>query len=302
MAKQHGLVTLAQAQAAGITQRQVERRLARGAWERVHRGVFRHVAHPDTWESRLLAAVLAVGTGAVVSHRAAVGLLGLRGFRALVIEVSRPTVTRAARPGVVIHRSPDLQPHHVCTRQGVPVTRPARTLVDLGAVARPHFVARCMEEWLADGLVSIEDVHGTVAEHAGRGRRGVGVLRAVLGDRVLVDAADSRVEERLARVLADHGVSLPEHHHVVRLDRGIVAELDYAYPDKRVALEVDGYGVHLRSRETFEYDRDRQNELEIAGWRVLRFTSRALAGEPERVASQVARMLTLRARSDTAPT
>jgi len=64
-----------------------------------------------------------------------------------------------------------------------------------------------------------------------------------------------------------------------------------AYPHVRVALEVDGYGVHLRSRETFEHDRDRQNELEIAGWRVLRFTSRALKHEPARVAGQVARML-----------
>ena len=64
-----------------------------------------------------------------------------------------------------------------------------------------------------------------------------------------------------------------------------------AYPHVRVALEVDGYGVHLRSRETFAHDRDRQNELEIAGWRVLRFTSRALKHEPARVSGQVARML-----------
>ena len=72
---------------------------------------------------------------------------------------------------------------------------------------------------------------------------------------------------------------------------GLVAELDYAYPAPRIALEVDGYGVHLRSRETFEHDRVRQNELEIAGWRVLRFTSHALRHEPERVAGQVRRTL-----------
>ena len=77
-----------------------------------------------------------------------------------------------------------------------------------------------------------------------------------------------------------------------------MAELDYAYPAALVALEVDGYGVHLRSRETFENDRDRPNEVEIAGWRMLRFTSRALKDEPAHVAGQVARMLDTLASPD----
>ncbi len=292
MASQHGVVTSAQARAAGLTTRQVRHSVDTGAWQRVHVGVYRSAAHPPTWESRLLAATLAFGPGAAASHRSAVGLWGLHGFRALTVEVSRPSSGDVNCPGVVAHRAPDLRPAHVRVKRGVPVTGPARTLVDLGAVASPSFVARCVEEWLADRVVTIGALQAAVAEHAGKGRRGVGVLRRLLETRVLGDLrADSGVEALLAQVLARHGVPVPELHHEVRVGRGTVAELDYAYPAARVALEVDGYGVHLRSRETFEYDRDRQNELEIAGWRVLRFTSRALKHEPARVAGQVARML-----------
>jgi len=292
MASQHGLVTFAQARAAGMSADQMQRRVATGAWERVHVGVYRSAEHPPTWESRLLAATLALGPGAAASHRAAVGVWGLHGFRALTVEVSRPASGEVAYPSVVVHRAPDLRPAHVCLKRGVPVTRPARTLVDLGAVASSSFVAGCMEEWLADRVVTIDALQAALAEHTGKGRRGVGVLRRLLETRVLGDLrADSGVEALLAQVLARHGVPVPELHHEVRVGRAVVAELDYAYPNARVALEVDGYGVHLRSRETFENDRDRQNELEIAGWRVLRFTSPALKHEPARVAGQVARML-----------
>ncbi len=297
MTRQHGLVTVAQARRLGLSRDQVRTCVTTGAWVRVHRGVFRSSSHPPTWESRLLAATLALGPGAAASHRSAVGLWGLHGFRALVVEVSRPLPNGIASHDVVVHRTPDLRREHVRARDGVPVTSPARTLVDLGAVA-PPLVTRCMEEWLADRLVTIDELRAAVDHHEGRGRRGVGVLRSLLDTRVLVDLrADSGVEAFLAQVLKRHRVPVPDLHHVVHLDRGVVAELDYAYPDRRIALEVDGYGVHLRSRETFEHDRDRQNELEIAGWRVLRFTSHALKGEPARVAGQVKRMLAAGARS-----
>jgi len=146
-----------------------------------------------------------------------------------------------------------------------------------------------MEEWLADRHVTISQLRDAITHHSGRGRRGVGVLRQVLAQRVLVDAvADSGVEALLATVLVHRGVAPPTHHHLVD---GVRAELDYAYPAQRIAIEVDGYRVHLRSRETFEHDRHRHNELEIAGWRVLRFTSHALHQHPDRVADQVTRML-----------
>jgi very-short-patch-repair endonuclease len=72
---------------------------------------------------------------------------------------------------------------------------------------------------------------------------------------------------------------------------GVLAELDFAYVDEAIAIEVDGYGVHLRSQDAFEHDRYRQNELEVRGWHVLRFTHRILVRTPGIVAGTVARML-----------
>jgi len=290
--RQLGLITRAQALTAGLTRAQIAHRLRLGVWLRAYPCVFRHVAFPVTNEQRLLAAALAAGPGAAVSHRAAVAVWGLHGYRAPRIEVSRPSPVCLPRATALVHRAPDLVARHVVRRGPLPVTTRARTLVDLGAVASPRLVTRCMEEWLADRHVTIEELRTALDEHGGRGRRGVGVLRAALADRVLGDeVADSGAEALLARVLVERGLPLPEHHHTVRRDGVPFAELDYAYPADRIAIELDGYGVHLRSRTVFEHDRTRQNELEIAGWRVMRFTSRSLRREPGRVADQVRRML-----------
>jgi very-short-patch-repair endonuclease len=288
---QRGHVTAAQARAGGLTARQIRYRVAKGAWVRVHPSVFRDASHPETWEGKLVAAALALGEGAVVSHRAAVGVWGLYDYRPFLVELSVPHHNGVRLDGATVHRLSDLRPRDVARKDGIPVTKPARTLLDTAAVARRPFIERCLEEWLADRVVTIAEVRTCIDEHRGRGRRGVGVLRDVLESRVLGDAvADSATEALLAKVLRSNGVELPEHHHEVT-PAGADYELDYAYPDHRLAIEVDGYGVHMRSKEIFESDRHRQNELEIAGWRVLRFTKGALEHEPLRVASQVARML-----------
>ncbi len=96
-----------------------------------------------------------------------------------------------------------------------------------------------MEEWLADRVVTIDALQAAVAEHAGKGRRGVGVLRRLLETRVLGDLrADSGVEALLAQVLARYGVPVPELHHEVRVGRATVAELDYAYSLIRARARV----------------------------------------------------------------
>ena len=80
----------------------------------------------------------------------------------------------------------------------------------------------------------------------------------------------------------------------MRATGDVVAELDYAYPAQQIAIELDGYGPHLRSHTTFEHDRVRQNALELAGWRVLRYTAERLKRHPDRVADEVSRMLAQR--------
>jgi hypothetical protein len=179
---------------------------------------------------------------------------------------------------------------------GLPVTRPERTLIDLGGVVHPWLVQRCMEEWLSARRLTIARLEAAVAAHSRHGRSGVAAVRRLLEQRVLRDVvADSRFEALLGEVLIGAGLPRPTHHHLVR-DGRIVAELDWAYPEALVALEFDGYGVHLRSLEAFEHDRERQNELEILGWHVLRFTLRQVRDRPRHVAGQVRRMLASRIR------
>jgi very-short-patch-repair endonuclease len=295
LARQHGLVTRAQARAAGLTDRQIDRRYTSGTLVTVHRGVFRHAAFPERLSQRLLAALLALGPGAAASHRSAAGLIGLRSLDVRLVEVTWPHRSPRRLEGVIVHRVPDLDRRWVRKVDGITTTSPERTLLDLGTVVHPWLVRRCMEEWLAGRKVTIARLESVLAAHARPGRAGGPVLRELLDQRVLRNiVADSRFEARLAEVLVGHGLPLPRHHHLV-LGSRVVAELDWAYVAARVALEFDGYGVHLQSLEAFEHDRERQNELEILGWHVLRFTGRQVLNRPSQVAGQVARMLIARA-------
>jgi Protein of unknown function (DUF559) len=290
-ARQRGLVTRRQARRAGLTDRQIDGRLANGTFVAMHPGVYRHAALPEDGDMRIRAALLALGPGAAASHRTAVGLIGLGSLSTGLVEVTWPRPSPRSLEGVVVHRLPDLSRPWVRSIDGIRVTRPARTLLDLGTVVHPWLVQRCMEEWLARRTVSIDQLQAAIAAHAGHGRRGVPVVRRLLEGRVLRDiVADSRFEGRLAEVLLAGGLPRPVHHHLVHAGR-VVAELDWAYVDEQVALEFDGYGVHLRSLEAFEHDRDRQNELEILGWHVLRFSGRTVQARPRRIVDQVARML-----------
>jgi hypothetical protein len=295
LARQHGLVTRPQARVAGLTDRQIDRRCASGALIVVHRGVLRHAAFPEALHTRLLAALLALGPGAAASHRSAAGLIGLRSLDVQLVEVSWPHRSPRRLDGVIVHRAPDLDRRWVRKIDGIAATTPERTLFDLGMVAHPWLVQRCMEEWLASRKVTIERLEAVVGAHARHGRAGGPVLRRLLDQRVLRDVvADSRFEAQLAQVLIGRGLPRPVHHHLLEGPR-LVAELDWAYVSSKVALEFDGYGVHLRSLEAFERDRERQNEVEILGWHVMRFTARQVRDRPGLVADQVARMLDARA-------
>jgi very-short-patch-repair endonuclease len=291
LAAQLGLVTRQQALDGGMSRRQINRLLGT-AWAVALPAVYRHRSFPETWNQRLLAATLKAGEGSAVSHRAAVGLHGLRGFKCDMVELTRPAPEYFPIPGAVVHRYTDLRPEDVVTIGGVPVTSPARTLVDLGAVARPYLLHRCLEEWTARRSVRIPQVVDAITVYDTPGRRGVHMLQRVMDARVLRDLEPDSVDEGLlGEVLVRHGLRLPELHHVVVLESGLVYELDWSYPDLRVAFELDGYGVHLVSLEAFVNDRDRRNELLIAGWRILQFATKTVRQHPRRVVSQVQRLL-----------
>lgn len=282
---------LDQSIAGGVSARGVQRRVATGRWEAVHRGVYRIGGSPRSWHQDLLAACLAAGPGAVASHRAAAALWGLDGFRPGPIELS-VVRSRFHRLGsTVVHRSTDLDPAAATRRLGIPVTVPARTLVDLGAVVRPLMVERALDDALSRRLVSLSQLRAALDSVARRGRRGAGVLRALLDVRADADERiESVLEARMLGLCRAASLPRPTCQHAVRVGGRVVATVDFAYPDRRIVVEVDGYEHHA-SLQAFGRDRTRQNDLVEGGWTVLRFTWRDVTQRPQAVVARLARVL-----------
>jgi very-short-patch-repair endonuclease len=266
---QHGLITTAQAVTAlGLSRKNRwvrERRLIS-----VQPGVFRVAGAPETWHQGLMAVCLAVG--GVVSHRSAAELWGLvqpSGY----LEVSIPVKTeRAARPPAIVHRIPDLHPELAVPREGMRVTDPVRTIIDLGLVLPQWDVHRALARGIATKAVTLSQVRTLRDALARPGRNGTGVVRAILeGDLLFLTKEESELERRftvLARKRALPALSL--QHEVWHAGR-FVARVDAALPELKLAIEVDGF-EHHSSPTAFQYDRTRQNALVALGWTVLRFT------------------------------
>jgi very-short-patch-repair endonuclease len=281
-AAQHGLVSREQA-LTQVTDAAIRWRCASGRWRAVHPGVYLVGGAPDTWHQRMLGACMAAGGLAVASHRAAARLWGLLGEDDLVeLSVLRPKGPKPA--GALWHRSRDLIPAHTTVRGGVPVTNPLRTLVDLGAVVQWWTVEDALDRGLAQRLFSVAAVEWFRHEVARPGRRGCGVLRKVLDERALGTARpDGLLEPRMARVLKGHGLPPAAFQYVVP---GLGARVDFAYPERRIAIEVDGYEVH-GTPKAMAADFERQNRLMAAGWVVLRFTWIQVVRQPAAVAAAI---------------
>jgi hypothetical protein len=269
--RQHGLVTKAQAESGGLSPTAIKRRLGAGRWALVHENVYRVGGAAVSAPQQALAAVLAVGPVAAASHRSAAELHGLWTPLPAVVEI---TTTRACSPElgeVKVHRLADLHPRWITAVDGVPCTTATRTLVDLGAVLPEQLVADCFDRAFGRGLVSVQSVQNAVDAVARKGRRGVGVMRRVLQPHLGREPVAGVFEARMARLLArqDLPAAVPEYE--VWHDGRFLARVDFAYPQQRIAIEVDGFAAHS-SLDAFRRDRARQNALVSAGWTVLRFT------------------------------
>jgi hypothetical protein len=292
LATNHGLLARREHRDAGISARQIETMVARGDLVPVHRGVYRHVAAPITPEQAIHAGLLAVGRDAVLSHRTALDQHGVRGFRCHLVELTARSTSLPLRDGLVVHRSPGLTNADVMRRHGWWITTPERSLVDAAAVIDPSLVARYAHRWAAERVIRLDRLDETIAR-AGN-HRGATRLAHRLDSSVGL-TADSVPEGELGALLARRGVPA-EHHVLVTTARSDTFELDWSYPDARLGLELDGYGIHLRSEQAFDDDRTRRNELEIEGWQVLNVSARQLRRSPDRFVDQVVRALARRQR------
>jgi hypothetical protein len=251
----HGVVTRGQLLAAGLTLEEIRHRLQSGALLREYRGVYRVGHRAPNVEARYLAAVWACGEGAVLSGRAAGHLLGIIATPPSMPEVTAPTERRI--PGVRTHRNREPVPAIVW--RGIPVTTPARTLVDLSSVLAVADLARaCHEAGIRHGTApgEVEAILGV--------RAGAKALRRVLrGD---VHVSLSALERRFLRLLREAGLPLP----VTNRPAG-GRYVDCRWVERRLTVELDGYRYHS-SRHAWELDRRREREAYARGDDFRRYT------------------------------
>lgn len=280
---QHGVLSRAQLLAAGLSDREVEGRVARGALRIVHRGVYAVSGHPITREGRWLAAVLACREGAL-SHWDAAQLWKILPARtSSYIHVTVAPGTRGRqRPGIRVHRAPIEA--ETTRHKAIPVTTPARTLFDLAALLPPRRLERALDEAKYLHLLPPGALEDTLVRNARR--TGAPALRAVLAlHKPGTTRTRTYLEESFLLMCREHGLPQPL---VNSLQAGL--EVDFCWPEHRLAVETDGGAAHNRPTAV-ERDYEREAILRDADWRVRRFSYRQVTERPGWVAASVGREL-----------
>ena len=280
--RQHGVVAARQLAAIGLSRNAVSARAQAGRLHRVHRGVYA-VGHPVlTVNGRRMAAVLAAGPGAALSHASAAALWEIRPTSATRIDVSvRSAAGRARRPGLRIHRAARLRRDEITVQQGITVTTVARTLLDLAATSSPRALERALDEAEIQQLYDRTSLDALVRAHAGE--RGAAALAGALRHDAGTTATKSELEELLLSICDRHGIERP----AVNADVAGL-EVDFLFAKRRLVVEADSWAFH-RTRRAFERDRERDAILARAGYPTLRFSHRQLTREPAMVADTIIR-------------
>jgi hypothetical protein len=271
-ARQHGVVSRTQARTCGLTDRMIEQRLAGKRLVLVARGVLRVGGARSTWRQQLMAACLAAGPGSVVSHRSAAALFGLDRFAPGPVEITLVRPRRYRAPRVTVHTTAELADGDVTTLDGIPVTRPVRTLIDLAAAIDRDRLEEALDAALRDNLLTLPRLERRIAGLQRRGRSGIRVLAALISERAEGEVPQSVLERRFLRLVKQLGLPKPVCQLPVRRPDGSRAYLDFAWVAEGVAVEVDGHRSHSTRRQR-QHDNERSNDLAQTDFRkLLRFT------------------------------
>ena len=288
-ARNHGLIRRDELILAGMSRNQIEWMIKTQRLVRVARSVYRFAGVPTTPDQQL--AMLAMTTVGAASHRSAANLLAIIGWCPRQPEVTVHPTANYRGPGRV-HRHADLVPRDLTVVRNIPCTNAVRTVIDIGAV-RPDLVEEVFHSALRLQLCTYDEIVSRFIQIARRGRDGVGRLRPILeAHDPAMPPVESKLELVLLRSIREVGLKEPVRQHEVAI-RGRRYRIDLAYPEEKVAIEGDGFGVHSE-RQTFESDRLRQNDLQLDGWLVLRFTWRQITADPGHVLRTIADALSSR--------
>ncbi len=265
----------------------VKSRVANGQLIRLHRGVYavghRQLRREGWW----LAAVLAAGPGALLSHRDAAALHGLLPpgdhRRVEVTTTRRPRSTDEVR----IHRTSTLDAEDIATRHGIPTTSVARTIVDLAGTTTRERLRKALNEAERLNTLDLPALERALARTAGRHGQGHKTTREALAEIQThgIHVTRSELEDGFLSLVVTHGLPRPQMNATIEH-----MEVDAVWHDHRLAVELDGWAYHS-TKHAFQRDRDRANDLTQAGFTVLRFTYADVVGRPGHVAVRLAQRL-----------
>jgi very-short-patch-repair endonuclease len=276
--RQHGVIARRQARALGASSEHLRRRIESPDWEAVSWRVLRLVGTQRTFRQRCMAAVLDAGPGAVVSYEPAATLGRLPGFWPGPMHVSRLT---GRSPLAVVHRI-GVPESHTGTIEGIPVTRPARTIFDLAAVLHPHRTERALDNALAHRLTTVRALRQVTEDLATQGRPGSALMRRLLAGRDGSYAApESSLEARFESLVRRAGLPPLVRQREVGGDDW-VGRVDYLDPDRRLIVEIDS-DAHHTSLLDQAADARRDGALRRAGYAVVRLKEHEVWHQPEEV-------------------
>jgi predicted transcriptional regulator of viral defense system len=274
--RQHGVIDYPQLKALGLSRQSIDHRVRNGRLHRIHRGVYA-VGHKRlTQRGRWMAAVLAGGDGAVLSHRSAAALWQLLPARRR-IHVSTPKDLHN-RDGIQFH-SQSMQLDEVTTHDGIPVTTVARTLLDIAATD-PDNLERAFNEaeyrrlWDATGVRELIDRYP--------GRAGTPALAALTP----MGHTREELEHRFQAFVEKFDLPRPMRNADLELEPGRWIRVDAMWPDAKLIVELDSRAAH-DTTSRFDSDRERDRILSLAGWRVIRLTWKHLTSNADRVATDL---------------
>jgi very-short-patch-repair endonuclease len=281
-------VSRAQLVARGSSRTAVDAWVRRGRLRVVHRGVYAVGGAVLPREGRWLAAVLACGEGAVLSHLSAAVHWNLLSYDAPQPEVTA-LASRQGVPGIRLHRSRSLDAQDTTNHQGIPTTTVDRTLLDIAAHVPEHHLERALAQ--AERLQlydhrAIEDVIKRSNGHRGTKR----LTQAIADD---PQFTRSELEARMRRLVREHALPQPRFNHTLDAPDHPHLEVDCYFPTHRLVVETDGWDTH-RTRQAFEDDRAKDAALTAAGYTVVRFTWRQLRYDPQTVAERLIAIMSLR--------
>lgn len=286
--RQHGLVARRQLVKLGVPSASVSKHARHAGWRQTHRGVYVLPGAVMDHEQEIMAAILRLGENAMASHLTAARLHGLVQLRPPVIDVLLPFECRGrVVPGVHVTRTRTLKPADRCLVSGIPCTTLPRTIIDAATVLEPPGIRALVidarqRRSLDLGRVARRLLDIGPIRHSGELRR---ILVELDASRV-----DSVLEERARAALRNAGVPAPYPAPYPVQAGGWEVEIDIAWPDHKVGVEVDGYGGHA-GRESMDKDHRKQNALILAGWTILRVGWDRLAVDRQGFAAEVEAVL-----------